>query len=66
IDRLRHMHLHDQVQAKGDHLPFGKGALELEKYLQLAQQHDCRAVIEVKTIDGLRQSVDWLKARGWM
>jgi len=27
----------------------------------VAESHGCRTVIEVKTIDGLRKSVEWLK-----
>jgi sugar phosphate isomerase/epimerase len=63
IDRLSHLHLHDYSKTRGDHLPFGEGELELEKYLGLAKAHDCRVVLEVKTVDGLRRSVEWLKAR---
>ena len=36
------------------------------KYLDLAAGHDCRVVLEVKTVDGLRQSVSWLKERVWL
>ena len=66
IDRLSHMHLHDYSKTRGAHLPFGEGELELGKYLDLAKAHDCRVVLEVKTVDGLRRSVEWLKARGWL
>ena len=66
IDRFSHMHLHDYSKARGDHLPLGEGELNLQKYLDLAKDHDCRVVLEVKTIEGLRQSVNWLKARGYL
>ena len=66
IDRLSHMHLHDYSKARGDHLPLEEGELDLQKYLDLAKNHDCRAVLEVKTVEGLRQSVDWLKERGYL
>lgn len=64
-ERLCHMHIHD---AKGriNHLPLGEGDVDLMKYLELAQKHNCRAVLEVKTVTGLRSAVDWLKARSWM
>lgn len=58
-NRLHHLHLHD-VRGRQDHLPFGEGDLDLKPYLALAQ--DRTAVIEVKTIDGLRKSVSWLKS----
>jgi sugar phosphate isomerase/epimerase len=59
-NRLHHMHLHD-VRGQQDHLPFGNGDLDLKPYLDLAQ--DRTAVIEVKTMDGLRKSVAWLNMR---
>lgn len=59
--RLSHMHLHD---AKGAdcHLPIDSGELMIPAYLQLAAQHDCRVVIEVKSVDGLRHSMEALHA----
>ena len=62
IDRLVHMHLHDaSPELHKDHLTFGDGVLNMSDYLQLAMAHYCRTVIEVKTIDGVRKSVEWLK-----
>ena len=72
-DRLSHMHIHDftsdfrsraesrQFKFGRDHLTLGDGELDLAKYFALAQANDCRMVIEVKTVDGLRQSVDYIK-----
>ena len=60
IERLFHMHIHD-ARGRENHLAFGDGALDLSKYLDLAKKHDCRAVIEVKTVEGLRRSVEWLR-----
>ena len=66
IDRLSHMHLHDYSKTRGDHLLLGEGELDLVKYLDIAEKHNCRVVLETKTIDGLRQSVNWLKERGYI
>jgi sugar phosphate isomerase/epimerase len=63
IDKLKHMHIHD-VKDKRDHLPLGTGELDLPRYLKLAGEHNCRCVLETKTIEGLRQSVAWLRERG--
>jgi len=60
-DKLCHMHIHDVVPNKKDHITLGKGELDLMKYLNLAKERDCRAVIEVKTVAGLRDSVEWLR-----
>ena len=59
-DRLHHIHLHDAEGTK-NHLALGTGEMNIEKYINLANEHNCRAVLETKTIDGLKQSVEWLK-----
>lgn len=58
-DRLHHIHLHDAEGTK-NHLALGTGEMNIEKYINLANEHNCRAVLETKTIDGLKQSVEWL------
>lgn len=61
ITRLTHMHLHDaRIAEKQDHLPLGDGELNLTEYLTLAEKHNCRVVVEVKTVAGLNKSRDWL------
>lgn len=57
---LRHMHMHDAA-GKKNHLALGTGELDLHHYLTLAQELQCRIILETKTIDGLKQSVSWLK-----
>ncbi|MBO5274167.1 MAG: hypothetical protein J6I45_06095, partial [Clostridia bacterium] len=56
----RHMHLHDAL-GKRDHLALGSGELDLEGYLDLSCETDSSVVVEVKTVTGLRQSVEWIK-----
>lgn len=62
-DKLFHMHLHDAVGHRS-HLPLGTGALELTKYLHLADRHNCRVVLETKTVSGLSESVRWIRENG--
>lgn len=63
VDRLHHMHLHDaSIEAGLDHLPLGQGNLDLPRYLLLARDHVERVVIEVKTLKGLQESVQWLQS----
>lgn len=59
--RLRHMHMHDAIAPKSDHLPLGQGELDIAGFAQLAEQADATVVLEVKTEQGLRESVEWLK-----
>lgn len=65
IDRLCHMHIHD-ARGRRNHLVLGAGDVNLGKYLDLAKKHDCRTVIEVKTVEGLRRSIELLKVRGYL
>lgn len=59
-NRLFHMHLHDATKYN-NHLPLGDGNIDIEKYLCLANEHNCRVVLETKTVNGLMKSVQWLR-----
>ena len=58
---IRHMHLHDARGTKHDHQPLGQGEMNIPAYLALAKERDCTVLLEVKTLEGLRQSVAWLR-----
>ena len=58
-DHLSHIHLHD-AKARKNHLALGTGEIDIKKYINLANEQNCRVVLETKTIDGLKQSVEWL------
>lgn len=58
-DRLQHIHLHDAKKGK-NHLALGTGDLNIEKYIALADEQNCRVVLETKTVSALLQSVEWL------
>lgn len=64
MDRLSHMHIHDADETC--HMTLGTGTLDIEQALRLADARGCRAVLEVKTIEGLTASVQWLRERGWL
>lgn len=59
-ERLCHMHLHD-AEGRKNHLALGTGELDVQKYLTLAEECKCRIVLETKTIDGLKDSVKYLR-----
>ena len=56
---LMHMHMHDALGTQV-HLALGDGEMDLEYYLRLAAEHDCRVVLETKTVAALRQSARWV------
>ena len=59
-DKLIHMHLHDAV-GKSAHLPLGTGEVDINK--KLSQHKGDTCLIEVKTIDGLFKSVEYMKKK---
>ena len=59
IDRLYHMHAHD-AKGRKNHLPLGTGEINISEKFSLARKHNCRVVLETKTIAGLKQSVEKL------
>lgn len=62
IRRLKHMHLHDATRVPGkNHLPLGSGELDIAQKLCLAQQHGCRIVLETKTVQALKMSVQYIR-----
>jgi len=60
INRLYHMHVHDG-KGRENHLPLGIGEINIKERISLAREHMCRIVLEIKSIEGLKQSVDKLK-----
>ncbi|MBD5531628.1 MAG: sugar phosphate isomerase/epimerase [Lachnospiraceae bacterium] len=61
-ERLLHFHIHDALGTK-NHRALGTGEIDLAQRLQIAKRHDCRLVLETKTVRALRESVDWLKEK---
>ena len=63
-DRLKHFHIHDCVEGKKDHRTLGTGVLDVKRYLALAETYGCTAVVETKTVDSLKESMDWIRRLG--
>ena len=61
--RLCHVHLHN-CKGKSPHLPLDEGDVNIDEMLELVEKTGSDCVIEVKTVDGLKQSVRWLKEHG--
>ena len=63
-DRLVHLHVHDAINRDGiqrDHLTLGEGELDVGKYLTLAEERGCTAVLETKTAEALVKSAEYVK-----
>ena len=59
-NRLAHFHMHD-AREKENHLALGTGVIGLEDKFALAKERNARCVLETKTIEGLKQSVQWIR-----
>ena len=62
-DRLCHFHIHD-CSLKANHLALGEGGLDTLRYLKMADEKDCTAVIEVKESSALLHSKNYLINHG--
>ena len=63
--KLCHMHMHDAV-GKNVHLALGDGEMDLDYYLALAEKNKCRIVLETKTVEALKKSVEYLNKKADM
>lgn len=58
---LIHFHIHDgSEKPPRNHLTLGDGEINLKERLKLAESRNARCVLETKTIDALKWSVQWL------
>ena len=60
INKLTHMHIHDATSYT-NHLPLGKGEIDIKDKINFAIKNNCTCVLETKTVDGLRESVEYLR-----
>ena len=61
-DRLIHFHIHDGTEnPPKNHLALGNGEIDLAERLRLAETRNARCVLETKTIEALRRSVQWIE-----
>ncbi len=61
-NRLRHFHIHDGTETPpGNHLVLGEGEINLHDRLHTAENRNARCVLETKTVDALKKSVNWLR-----
>ena len=61
-DRLKHFHIHDCLEGKKDHRTLGTGVLDVKRYLELAESLGCTAVVETKTVESLKESMEWIRS----
>lgn len=63
VDRVRHMHLHD-VRDGRSHQSLCTGSVAIDEALGFARERQIRVIIEVKTVESLRESIGQLRERG--
>ena len=61
-DKIKHFHIHDgSEKPPKNHLALGDGEIDLIKRLEMAKECNGRCVLETKTIEALRKSVEWFR-----
>ena len=60
-EKLKHFHIHDgSEQPPKNHLALGDGKIDLKERLNMAGICNGKCVLETKTIEALKKSVEWL------
>ncbi len=60
-NKLKHFHIHDgRENPPKNHLALGDGEINLVERLNVARDCDARCVLETKTIEALKKSVEWI------
>ena len=60
----KHFHIHDgKENPPKNHLSLGDSEIDLMERLEMAEKCNARCVLETKTIEALRKSVQWIKCR---
>ena len=61
-EKLIHFHIHDGTETPPrNHLALGDGEIHLKERLRTAKKSHARCVLETKTVQALKQSVQWLR-----
>ncbi|MBQ9289293.1 MAG: sugar phosphate isomerase/epimerase [Clostridia bacterium] len=61
-EKLIHFHIHDGTETPPrNHLALGDGEIHLKERLRTAEKSHARCVLETKTVQALKQSVQWLR-----
>ncbi|MCI5712618.1 MAG: sugar phosphate isomerase/epimerase [Lachnospiraceae bacterium] len=60
-EKLKHFHIHDgKENPPQNHLALGDGEIDLIERLKMAKECNARCVLETKTIEALKKSVEWI------
>lgn len=61
-EKLSHFHIHDGSERPSkNHLALGDGEIDLVERLEMAKECNGKCVLETKTIEALKKSMEWLK-----
>ena len=62
-DKLIHFHIHDGTEVPPrNHLALGDGEIDIDERLRLAKERNARCVLETKTVEALKRSVERIAA----
>lgn len=62
IDKMAHVHIHDNRGKRDDHLPAGKGTIDWPVVIDKLKDIDVRYVLEARTIEAGQESLHFLSS----
>jgi sugar phosphate isomerase/epimerase len=62
FNKIRHVHLHDVLNGRA-HKELFTGEIDIDRVIHFIVSNGIKAIIEVKTIDSLRKSIERLRSR---
>lgn len=62
IDKMVHVHLHDNMGKRDEHLPAGEGTVDWTAVIERLSGLDARFVLEARTIDAGEKSINFLRS----
>lgn len=64
LEHLVHFHFHDSLGSQ-DHMTLGSGEVDLNEKLAIIKETQSTCLVETKTVEALKDSVDWLEKGGF-
>jgi len=59
--KAEHVHLHDNLGRKDDHLPLGRGMIDWKTVMKELKDHKGRFVVEARTLEEGEESLEYLR-----
>lgn len=68
FDRIKHIHVHDNLADDDTHMTLGEGSFDFNEFFSIFTQnkYDGIYMLELKSIDSVEKSIDYIKKLGYL